>query len=350
MDKNNYKILIVDDTPENVQVLGRILSDENFELIIAVNGLDALKAVDKVKPDLILLDILMPKLDGFETCKKLKASELTKDIPIIFLTAKVEPEDVSRGFELGAVDYIAKPFNIPELIARVNTHLEIKNLRNNLERTVEQRTIELRSTFKQLKKSHFEIINRLGLAAEFRDNETGTHLTRMSQYCAIVGKAMELSDEQNYLLVSSSVMHDVGKIGIPDNILLKPGKLTDDEFDIIKKHTTLGCKLLSGIDSDLLKKAEKIALTHHEKYNGNGYPNGLVGDEIPIEGRIVAVCDVFDALTSIRPYKKAWDVERVVKLITSEKGQHFDPYVVDKFLSNLPEILEVKNKFNDAAV
>lgn len=340
-------ILIVDDAPKNVQVIGRILYDKYYNVSIASSGKQALELVKNDRPDLILLDIQMPEMDGLEVCRVLKSSELTSKIPVIFLTAKADTDDILKGFEIGAVDYITKPFQALELLARVKTHVENKKLKENLEELVDARTAELRTALKKIELSQLDLVDRLGRAAEFRDNETGMHVKRMSHYSVILGEAAKLENASLTMLLSASMMHDVGKIGIPDNILLKPGKLTSEEFEIMKTHTVIGAELLSDSGSELIRMAEKIALSHHEKWNGTGYPNGLRGEEIPLEARIVAIVDVFDALTSERPYKKAWSIEDAVSLIQKEKGQHFDPTLVELFIKQLPVILEVKEKFLD---
>ncbi len=347
-------ILIVDDIQTNLNVLERVLQLNHYNTFTALDGTTALKLVTEKKPDLILLDVMMPDMTGFEVCDQLKRSPETQSIPIIFLTSKNDPEDIVEGFKLGAVDYIPKPFNSAELLSRIRTHTELKKLQTRLEQAVADRTKELYETLDELKSTHyklqeayFEIIKRLARAADYRDNETGMHISRMSHYTNILAKAAGLDDEQCHQLYRSSAMHDVGKIGIPDAILLKPGKLDKAEFDIMKTHTVIGGKLLSDIDSDLCHLAEKIAMTHHEKWNGKGYPEGLSGEDIPIEGRIVAIADVFDALTSDRPYKKAWSVEDAIQLLIQEKGEHFDPKLVDIFIENLPKILEVKEKYGE---
>jgi len=342
---NNPTILAVDDQPVNLKILKKRLLIENYPILTANNGKQALKMIEESKPDLILLDVMMPEMSGFEVCKILKSNPETRSIPIIFLTAKAEPEDIVEGFNLGAVDYVSKPFNHTELISRIKTHTELKRLQSNLEQAVEERTKQLNNALDELRGAHYETIKRLARAADYRDNETGMHIFRMSHYSRILGEAMGMSDEESEQLQHASAVHDIGKIGIPDKILLKQGKLDQEEFEIIKTHSAIGAALLSDIDSDLCQLAEKIALTHHEKWNGKGYPNGISGDDIPLEGRIAAVADVFDALTSVRPYKKAWTVDDAINLLIQEKGQHFDPKIVDLFVENKSKILEIKRKY-----
>jgi putative two-component system response regulator len=347
-------ILIVDDQPINIQILGKRLQLENYSIMAAMNGKIALEMVEEKKPDLILLDIMMPEMSGFEVCERLKSNPETQTIPIIFITAKTDPEDIVKGFKLGAVDYVSKPFNYAELSARIKTHTELKMLQTNLELAVVDRTQKLHDALNELKiihnqlfGAHYETIKRLARAADYRDNETGMHIVRMSHFSRILGKALGMNEDDCDQLQHAAAVHDIGKIGIPDAILLKPGKLNQEEFEIMKTHSEIGAQLLSNIDSDLCRLAEKIALTHHEKWNGKGYPNGLSGTDIPLEGRIAAVSDVFDALTSVRPYKNAWTVEKAIQLLVKEKGKHFDSEIVDLFLENKEIILEIKNKYSD---
>jgi putative two-component system response regulator len=347
-------ILIVDDQPTNLQILGKRLQLENYTIMAAMNGKIALEMVEERKPDLILLDIMMPEMSGFEVCEKLKNNPTSQNIPIIFLTAKTDTEDIVKAFNLGAVDYISKPFNYAELLSRIKTHTQLKLLQNNLEWAVADRTKKLHNALdelniihNQLRGAHYETIKRLARAADFRDNETGMHILRMSYFSRILGEAMGMSRDESEQLQHASAVHDIGKIGIPDGILLKPGKLDHEEFEIMKTHSAIGAQLLSDIDSDLCRLAEKIALTHHEKWNGKGYPNRLSGADIPLEGRIAAVSDVFDALTSVRPYKKAWSVEDAIHLLVQERGHSFDPNIVDLFLQHKEKILEIKNNYAD---
>ncbi|MCK5672843.1 MAG: two-component system response regulator [Spirochaetales bacterium] len=333
-------ILIVDDNQQNLKVLGTLLLEENYEVSIAENGKEAILEVETNRPDLILMDIMMPVMDGFEAVEKLKANDNTKNIPIIFVTAMNEDADEEKGFNLGAADYITKPVRGPIVKARVKLNLALNNQKRLLEQQVSERTRELEET-------RHEIIRRLGRAAEYKDNETGNHIVRMSKVSRIIAEGFGLNNTECELILNASPMHDIGKIGIPDSVLLKPGKLDPEEWEIMKTHVGQGVEILEGHDSSLLKTAVKIALTHHEKWNGSGYPNGLKGEDIPICGRICAVADVFDALTSVRPYKDAWPVEKAVELLKSERGFHFQPELVDIFLSKLPEILDIKNNFTD---
>ncbi|WP_020589212.1 HD-GYP domain-containing protein [Desulfobacter curvatus] len=325
-------ILIVDDVPDNITVLTNILADYNLKA--ANNGAKALQIASRFRPDIILLDIMMPEMDGYAVCTRLKRDLHTKSIPVIFVTAMDEVTDEARGFELGAVDYITKPVSPPVVRARVKTHLNLYDQNKALEYLVHERT-------KALNQSRLEIIRRLGLAAEYKDNETGMHVIRMSYYCKIMAAAIGMSNEEVELILNASPMHDIGKIGIPDNILGKPGKLDAQERAIMEQHTEIGARIIGEHNTPLLDMARTVALTHHEKWDGTGYPRGIKGDNIPLVGRIVAVADVFDALVSKRPYKKAWPFEKAVAVIKEESGKHFDPELVDVFVANLEEIIEL---------
>jgi len=331
-DADKPTILIVDDVPDNITVLTNILAEYNLKA--ATNGAKALEIASRFIPDIILLDIMMPDMDGYAVCTRLKRNLHTKNIPVIFITAMDEVTDEARGFELGAVDYIIKPVSPPVVRARVKTHLNLYDQNKALEYLVVERT-------KALNQSRLEIIRRLGLAAEYKDNETGMHVIRMSYYCKVMAAAIGMSDQEVELILNASPMHDIGKIGIPDIILGKPGKLDAQERAIMEQHTEIGAKIIGEHHNPLLDMARAVALTHHEKWDGTGYPQGLKGDNIPLAGRIVAVADVFDALVSERPYKKAWPVEKAVAEIKKESGKHFDPRLVDVFVANLDEIIKL---------
>lgn len=342
MSQNTNKptILVVDDAPGNIELLRGVLPTD-YKVMAATNGVRALKiAQGNPKPDLILLDIIMPGIDGYEVCSRLKSDPRTSKIPVMFLTTMGEAENEKRGLNMGAVDYIHKPFKPSIVQARVRTHLELYDQNRQLERKVQERTAELRET-------RLEITQRLGRAAEYKDNETGMHVIRMGHYARLIAEALDVGEEWADLIFHAAPMHDMGKIGIPDKILLKPGKLDPDEWEVMKTHAAMGGKILSGGTSELMKMSETIARTHHEKWDGSGYPEGLKEENIPLEGRIVAVADVFDALTSERPYKKAWSVEKSVVLIEEESGKHFDPQVALAFITILPDILAIKERFAD---
>jgi putative two-component system response regulator len=334
-----HKVLIVDDTPENIQVLMEVLKGE-YAIVAAVNGEKALKlaAADPV-PDIILLDVMMPEMDGYEVCSRLKVDEKTRNIPVVFVTALTEDEDEAKGLALGAVDYIGKPFN-PELVkARVRNHLELKDHRDHLKQLVEEQTKELALT-------RAVMIESLGTLAEYRDPETGGHIKRTQNYVKVLAVHLkdhprfrnELNDESIELLYLSAPLHDVGKVGVRDNILLKPGKLTDEEFEEMKNHSVYGHETLRITEQKLgkstfLRYAREIAYTHQEKLDGSGYPQGLKGDEIPIPGRLMALADVYDALISKRAYKPPFPHEKAVDIIKEGKGSHFDPDIVDAFVA-----------------
>jgi putative two-component system response regulator len=334
-------ILVVDDTPNNIAVLTEILRGD-YRVLAAINGEQALKiARGDVPPDLILLDVMMPGLSGHEVCQRLKAESSTRKIPVIFVTAMNQVEDEAQGFSLGAVDYITKPVSPPIVKARVKTHLALYDQNRELERMVWERTAELHHT-------RLEIIKRLGRAGEFRDNETGMHVIRVAHFCRLLGEASRMNEEDLDLLFNAAPMHDIGKIGIRDHVLLKPDKLDDGEIKIMRQHVPFGAEIIGEHADRLLSMARLIALTHHEKWDGTGYHRGLKGEEIPLVGRITSIADVFDALTSVRPYKKAWPVEDAVKLIQREAGTSFDPELVPKFVALLPQILAIREKYSDA--
>ena len=256
--------------------------------------------------------------------KLLRDNPKTSHIPIIFVTALGDESDEYKGFELGAVDYITKPISPAIVRARVNTHLSLVQA-------------------EQLKQAHVDLVERLGRAAEYKDTDTGEHIVRMSQYSKVLALALGMDEQRAELLRQAAPMHDVGKIGIPDAILLKPGKLTSEEFDHMKEHATIGAQILANSSSPLLQLAHTLAIEHHEKWDGSGYPNGIKGEEISVEGRIVAIADVFDALTSKRPYKEAWSVEKTVLHMQEQAGTHFDPALIELLVKNLDDIIAIKN-------
>ena len=334
-------ILVVDDVPSNIEVLRGILRGE-YRVMAAIDGERALEiARREPRPAIILLDVMMPGLDGYEVCRLLKADPETRNIPVIFVTARDEDIDQERGFDLGAVDYITKPLRHRVVLSRVRAHLAVAERESRLEVMVRERTRQIEATRRKL-------IQDLGHAAEFKDNETGMHVIRMSYYARHLAQAMDLSETWSELLFNASPMHDIGKIGIPDRILCKPGKLDPEEWAIMQTHTLIGARIIGDPEgSDLLAMAVTVALTHHERCDGTGYPNGLAGEAIPLEGRIVAVADVFDALTSERPYKKAWSIDEAIDYLRRESGKHFDPTIVERFLEILPEILRIRGQYLD---
>lgn len=321
------RILAVDDEATNLQLLRHSLQDE-YQLLFAKDGEAALRLARSELPELILLDIMMPNLCGYEVCEQLKADPLTRHIPVIFLTALSNSQDEQRGFDLGAVDYITKPFNPAIVKARVRTHLSLVQADEVLH-------------------TRLSIIQSLGKAAEYRDNETGMHVIRISHYARILARAIGFSEADAQELFYAAPMHDVGKIGIPDHILLKPGKLDEQEWEIMRQHTSIGAQIIGEHSSSLLQLAAQLALCHHEKWDGSGYPKGLKGEEIPLPARIISLVDVFDALSSERPYKKPWPLEQTLDFIQSNSGGHFQPELVEAFLANIEQMLEVQRQFAD---
>lgn len=339
------RIVIVDDEPANLKLLDKLLQSQGYRnLVLISDPRDVLGAYQQVRPDLILLDINMPHLDGYQVMAGLKALNDPLAPPIVILTAQHGRDGLLKALASGARDFIPKPFDRTELLMRVRNLLDaqlahrlVHDQKVVLEDMVRARTEALNLT-------RLQVVQRLGRAAEYRDNETGLHIIRMSQFSALLAQSMGWSAADCDLMLHASPMHDVGKIGIPDGILLKPGKFAPHEWDIMKTHATIGGDILDDANSDLLRLAREIALSHHEKWDGSGYPLGLAGADIPQSGRIVAVADVFDALTSQRPYKLAWTVEASVAYIVDNQGLHFDPDVVAHFQKILPQLLAIRER------
>ena len=347
-------VLVVDDTPENIDVVTGVLEDE-YRVKVALNGKKALAlAGESPLPDIILLDIMMPGMDGYETCRRLKDSPRTAGIPVVFVTALNDTGDEAMGLSLGAVDYITKPI-VPELLKiRVRNHMELKRHRDHLKDLVRERTRELSLTREVT-------IEALADLAETRDPETGGHIKRTQHYVRLLaeyirqkhGYTQLLNDELVELLFLSAPLHDVGKVGVPDNILLKPGKLTDDEFETMKLHTVYGARSLRSAakklgNSSFLTLAGEIACTHHEKWDGSGYPHGLAAHDIPLSGRLMAVADIYDALVTRRIYKPPFPEARAVGIIHKMRGHHLDPGLVDAFLDLREDFRGVANNFADS--
>lgn len=329
MDKNalKQKLLIVDDEAVNLRIL-KVTLEQDYQLMFAKSGQQALQVAQNETPDLILLDIMMPDMTGFETCQQLKQRPELEHIPVIFVTALSDPDDEAKGFEVGGVDYITKPISPAIVKARVKTHLSLVNV-------------------EQIKRTQLDIIHMLGRASEYKDNETGLHVKRMSEYSHLLALAAGWSRDEAEALLYAAPMHDIGKIGIPDAILQKPGPLTDEEFDIMRQHPIMGLHIIGDTRSPLLQLAKVVARTHHEKFDGSGYPAGLAGFDIPQAGRITAIADVFDALTSKRPYKDAWPLEKAFALLNDQKGKHFDPELVDLFISQRDKVAQINLKWQD---
>nr|WP_315486633.1 two-component system response regulator [uncultured Undibacterium sp.] len=355
-------VLIVDDTPDNITLLSALLKDM-YRIKIATNGIKALHiASTSPAPDLILLDVMMPEMDGYETCRRLKENPMTAEIPVIFLTAKSQVSDEEMGLKLGAVDYISKPISPPIVLARVATQLHLVRARNllqdqnkHLESLVHDRTIKLA-------KMQDAIIMAMASLAETRDNETGNHIRRTQNYVAALARKLkhlprfssELTDENIELLYKSAPLHDIGKVGIPDNILLKPGKLTSEEFEIMKLHTNYGRETILSVErylgesNEFLRFAREITYSHQEKWDGSGYPENLSGDAIPISARLMAVADVYDALISRRVYKPAFSHEEAIDIMQKGRGSHFDPDILDGFLQITEEFRQIALRYRES--
>lgn len=338
-------ILVVDDQPVNVKLLEKVLLAEGYPNVISTT--DSREAVNLFLAhncDLVLLDLNMPHIDGYGVMQELQ--RISEDYPpVLVLTALKDRDSRVRALESGARDFVSKPFDRVELLSRIRNMLEVRMLNKAMKQQNQLLEEKVYERTRELDETRLEIIRRLGRAAEYRDNETGLHIIRMSQYSQIIGMADGMTESEADMLLNASPMHDIGKIGIPDQILLKPGKLTPEEWEIMKTHSTIGAEILSGHESELMQVAREIALHHHEKWDGSGYPNGQTGDEIPLVGRIVAIADVFDALTTVRPYKKAWKVEDAVDYIAQNRATHFDPRLVDLFMKCLTEILAIRAKY-----
>jgi putative two-component system response regulator len=358
---NKKNILVVDDSALNLELM-RGLLDEHYQVLTADCGEKALQVADtEARPDLILLDVEMPGIDGIETCRRFKSNPQTSDIPIIFLTSKAEPEDEQTGFEAGAVDYIIKPISPPIVMARVQTHLKLKAVSDFLkdhnaflQAEVERRTHEIQVI-------QDVTIMALASLAETRDNETGNHIRRTQHYVRLLAEKLkthpkfghELDANTIEMLFKSAPLHDIGKVGIPDNILLKPGKLTPEEFEIMKSHTTQGRDAIAAAEklldtpSSFLRVAREIALSHQEKWDGSGYPEGLKGTDIPLSARLMAIADVYDALISRRIYKPPFPHSQAVAIILAERGKHFDPDMIDVFIEISDEFFAIAQRFSE---
>lgn len=342
------RLFLVDDEPANLKLLDKMLASQGYrQRILIQDPREVLPRYQEARPCLILLDLNMPHLDGFQVMEQIKALNDPLAPPIVVLTAQHGRDILLKALAAGARDFVGKPFDRVELLMRVRNLLEaqlahrlVHDSKAMLEEMVRQRTEELNRT-------RLDVVRRLGRAAEYRDNETGFHILRMSQTSALLAAKLGWSKDRCELMLHASPMHDIGKIGIPDAILMKPGKLEPGEFEIMKTHTTIGAAMLEDGDSDLLRLAREIALTHHEKWDGSGYPEGLVGEAIPQSGRIVAVADVFDALTSSRPYKQAWTVAAAIDFIRQNAGSHFDPAVAECFLDHLTDVLAIRERYHE---
>jgi len=347
VDKESH-ILIVDDREENVLLLESILIQAGYRNFASLTDPTLVEAHYLEHGfDLLLLDIRMPKMSGFEVLRRLDEISGDDYLPVLVLTAQTDVETKIKALELGAKDFVTKPFLKQEVQLRIANMLKIRNAYNQerrLNQILETRVIERTA---EVVDTQFEIIRRLARAGEYRDNETGMHVIRVGKSTQLLARSLGYSDEFSELAMHASTMHDVGKIGVPDRVLLKAGRLEAEEWGYMRSHAEIGGNILDGHTADVMEMAKIIAVSHHEKWDGSGYPYGLKGDAIPVEGRIAAICDVFDALTSRRPYKEAWTVERAAAEIREGSGTHFDPAFVPKFLDILPQVVKLRDSYSD---
>ena len=350
--KDTSVILVVDDQIQNIELVEAHLVPLGYEIIQALTGEEAFEKLSANQIDLILLDVMMPGMNGFEVSRRIRQNAAYRLLPIILLTALRETEDRVKGIEAGCDDFISKPFDKIELIARVRSLLKVKayndllsNYREELESEVASRTEELKNALERIKEASLETIYRLSIASEYRDKDTGAHIKRVSRYAAAIARHIGLDESTVESILYAAPMHDLGKIGIPDQILVKPSKLDQMEWEIMKHHTSIGSKILKGSNAEFISIAETIARCHHENWDGSGYPNGLKGKEIPITARITTLADVFDSLTSRRSYKEPFSMEKSFAIITEGKGTHFDPDLVDAFFAIQEEILAIRNQY-----
>ncbi|HIJ59553.1 MAG TPA: response regulator [Nitrospirae bacterium] len=338
------KVCVVDDVPTNIELVEAVFkTNKNIVISKANNGKQLVELLEKEGlPDLLILDLMMPVMDGFETLKNIKNIRERNYFPIIVLSALTDKQSIIQALSLGADDYITKPFFVEELKARVNNMLKLKERDEFLSATLDVMESNLFEKLKMLEQSQLEVIIRLGKAAEFRDDETGKHIERIAEYVHVLSDTLGLHKDYINMMKYAAPMHDVGKIGIPDNILLKPGRLDENEFKIIQLHTIIGGRILGGTTLPIMELATEIALSHHEKWDGSGYPLKLSKMNIPQSGRIVAIIDVFDALTSHRIYKPAWSIDKACDFIKEQREKMFDPDIVDAFFECIDKIINIK--------
>jgi len=344
-----FKILVVDDAPKNIQVVANLLGDTDYDISYATNGRRALELVDEDKFDLVLLDVMMPEMSGYEVCRAIKKDSFCDDLPVIFITAKTDEDSLIEAFDAGAQDYVTKPFNAAELMARIRTHLKLKAFEDSQQVVIDNALAELKVLNQEIIETQKEVIFTMGSIGETRSRETGLHVKRVAEYSRLLAKLSGLEDYEADLIAMASPMHDIGKVGIPDSILNKKGRLDVAEFEIMKTHVIIGYDMLKHSERPILRTAATIALEHHEKWDGSGYPKGLKENKIHIYGRITALADVFDALGSDRCYKKAWADEDIFALLKEQSGKHFDPTLIDMFFSNIEDFFAIRTQYRDAS-
>ncbi len=336
----NPKVLVIDDNPANVRLLEKILQINGISNVMTLtDSRQAMHIYNEYQPDLLLLDLKMPYVDGFEILQSIKEANRPEYLPVIVITAQDDMDNRLKALRLGAQDFIGKPFNNAEVILRVSNFLDIRLHDKDISAKNTELEDAVRDKKQKLHDMQNEMLESLIKAAEFRDQETGNHIVRINKYAYVLAKAMQLTDGEAENIAGAGCMHDIGKIGVPDDILKKPGKLAPSEWDSMKEHTLKGAEILKGGTSDVMQLAQQIALTHHEKWDGTGYPRGLSGTQIPLAGRIIALVDVFDALVSDRPYKKAWKIEDAAEYIKQQSGTSFDPDVVEAFVKCMPDLI-----------
>jgi putative two-component system response regulator len=341
-------VLIVDDTEINLILFGALVKKlDECQAHVFADARQALAWVTENVPDLIIVDYMMPDLDGIEFIRLVREMPGRKLVPILMITANDQKQIRYRALDMGANDFLTKPIDKVEFLARARNMLNLNLARKHMADHASWLSAEVRRATQEIVKRERETVFRLAKAAEYRDPETGAHILRMAHYSKLIARELGLSEADQQLILEAAPMHDIGKVGIADKILLKPGRLTPEEFEVMKQHAMFGYELLQGSSSQLLQAAAQIAKGHHEKFDGSGYPDGILGENIPIFSRIVAVADVFDALTSERPYKKAWEVEAAVDFLNSGSGSHFDPACVKAFLNAWEDVERVRSTYQE---
>ena len=344
----NASIIVVDDNAANVALLQKMLKQAGYQNTTGFTDPRLVAShYEKHRVDLVLLDIRMPHMDGYEVMEALRKVAIDDYLPVLVLTAQTDVETRDRALAEGAKDFLYKPFDQNEALNRIYNILDVRLMHNAVRDQNLELEVRVLARTKEIEETRLDVIRRLGRAAEYKDNETGFHVIRMSNYCERLALACGMEPEKAKVLLNASPMHDVGKIGIPDAILLKPGKLDPDEWEVMKTHTSIGAEILSGGDSELMEMAATVALTHHENIDGSGYPHGLSGDEIPLVGRITSICDVFDALLSDRPYKKAWTYDEAINFMNEQADVKFDRELLQLFMSISGEIMEIRDRWKE---